>query len=215
MRQTFGNNRHEGGDEVARQRVAHLDRRGQLAGALRQEVGQVQPGVLVAGEVQRHLAPLRQDGDQGRGVDRLGLGGLPGGLEPGTFGPEREDLRRGVVEMNERGLCGLAEQLVADRARGRHGIGDDLPLRGIGQRHVQAGLQTFEAVQRHAVAVTQEGEHAGATVVVFGGGSCRPRAWGAVRVASHRRQRSRPSSKIEAASGGWPITLTMVLGGEP
>jgi hypothetical protein len=64
-------------------------------------------------------------------------------------------------------LSGLADQFAEDGARRRHGLDHEVPLGGIRQRHVETRLQPFDAVERQAAAITQQGEQARTTGVIF------------------------------------------------
>ena len=112
----------------------------------------------MAGEEQHHVDfALRRahDGDDARGVDRLALRLDAGRLGLGALLDEAQDARRGVVVVQQFGLRGLADQLLIDAARRGDRVDHDVPLRGVGQRHVQVVLQAFEAEEGHPAAVAQ------------------------------------------------------------
>jgi hypothetical protein len=106
---------------------------------------------------------------------------LATGLTPSAsaraLGHQAEHLHGRVIAVQQRRLRGLHDQRLEDRTRCGHGLGDDVPLGRIGQRHVQRGLQALEPEVRHAVAVPEQGD------------------------LSHSRQRSRCSLYTVAPSG--------------
>jgi hypothetical protein len=165
--QAFADDRRELADEVARQRIAHLHRWRQRRVPLRQDIRQVLPGMRMAGEIQRHVLPLSEHGDDAGGVDGLGLGRQTGGFELVPGDDQRQNLRPGVVAVQQIALSGLADQFAEDGARRRHGLDHEVPLGGIRQRHVETRLQPLDAVERQTAAVTQQGEQARTTGVVL------------------------------------------------
>ena len=82
--------------QVARQGVAHLDRRRQLLGAVLEDLGQVLARVPAAAEEQRDPVAVAQR-DHARGVQApapvgsLALRGIGPGLLPGSFPHQLQD----------------------------------------------------------------------------------------------------------------------------
>ena len=141
----MGDDRFELLAQVARERVAHLDRWAELLGPLREHLGQVLSGMLAAGEEERDPAPLAR-GHDARGED-------PGALRaPSRAARQRprlrqllpscsENLHRRVVVVQHLALRRLADQLLVGRLDHRGALLDDLPLRRGRQRNAQAFLQ--------------------------------------------------------------------------
>jgi hypothetical protein len=97
----------------------------------------------------------------------LASGVQTGGFELIPGDDQRQDLRPGVVAVQQIALSGLADQFAEDGARRRHGLDHEVPLGGIRQWHVETRLQPFDAVERQAAAVTQQGEQARTTGVIL------------------------------------------------
>jgi hypothetical protein len=73
-----------------------------------------------------------------------------------------------VVVVHEFALCGLPSQFGQRRLQPRGGVGHDLPLGRGRQRNLQVRLEPLEAVERHAAAILQEGDHrAGGRIVLL------------------------------------------------
>ena len=139
----------------------------QLLRPMRQDLLQVLARVRMPGEEQHHLV-LLQDSHDARGIDGAARGLLPGPLGLGPCGHQIQDAHGGVIVVQQRCLRSLKNQFLEGRLGAGQRLGHDVPLRGVGQRHVQIGLQALQPVKRHARAVAQQRQHARTAVVVLG-----------------------------------------------
>ena len=127
--------------QVARQGVAHLDRRRQLLGAVLEDLGQVLARVPAAAEEQRDPVAVAQ-GDHARGEQTLALVGVAlsigigQGLLPAAFAHQFQDLDRRVVVVQHLPLRRLPDQLVKRRSEVRRHRLHDVPLRRGRQRNL-------------------------------------------------------------------------------
>ena len=107
--------------QVARQRIAHLDRRRQLLGAVLEDLRQVLARVPAAAEEQRDPMAVAQ-GDHPRGEQTPALVGVVLGtgqrLLPGAFPHQLQDLDRRVVVVQHLPLSRLPDQLIEAPERG-------------------------------------------------------------------------------------------------
>ena len=159
--------------QVARQGIAHLDRRRQLLGAVLEDLGQVLARVPAAAEEQRDPVAVAQ-GDHARGVQapcarrrRSVFRGTGQGLLPAAFPHQLQDLDRGVIVVQHLPLRRLPDQLVERRSEARRDRLHDVPLGRGRQRDPQVPLQAFEAVERQSAAVLQQPDHAAGRGVVL------------------------------------------------
>ncbi len=151
---------------VAREGVAHLDRRRQVLVPLAQQRGQVFPGVPPARKKQRHHVP-RHVGQETRGEGALALGvDRVGGVAARSA--QFQDAHGGVVIVNQGGVGGQGDQRGENEldhlGQRRH----QLPLGRLGQGHAQIPLEAGQPVVRHPGAVAQLGDrHTHARRVFF------------------------------------------------
>ena len=124
MGQAMGQDRLQLARQVARQGIAHLDRRRQLLGAVLEDLGQVLARVPAAAEEQRHPVAVAQR-DHARGVQAAALVGVARvargtgqGLLPASFPHQLQDLDRGVIVVQHLALRRLPDQLRQTPERG-------------------------------------------------------------------------------------------------
>ena len=144
VRQAVGDDGIEVARGVVRDRVAHLNGRGESGGPLGEDSGQVFAGVLAAGEVQRHIARprARDDSCSVHAGARLAL------LVFGEGRLAEGEQRHGrVVVVHDLALRRLPDQLLVCRADRLCGGVYQLPLCGRGHRHTQIALQLLDAVE--------------------------------------------------------------------
>ena len=142
------------GAGVARERIAHLDRRVQILGALAEHIGQVLTGVLPAGKVQGnrvllHLGQdVRREGPLAFG-SHFGCGGTAGP-------PQVQDPHGSIIIVNQGRIGGLGEERITDRHRLLEKRLHHLPLGRLRHRNAEALLKLGQPVVRHPAAVTQQ-----------------------------------------------------------
>ena len=141
---------------VGRQRITHLDRRREILVPDPKDLGQVLPGVVVAGAEQDD--PPVSTLDPGPGHNAGGVDPLPLlSVEPEIRAVQ--ELHRGVVVEHHVRLGRATNQLVHDRIQEAGGLLDQLPLGGGGQRDAEVRLQPCQAMEGGPSAVFQEGHH--------------------------------------------------------
>ena len=159
--------------QVARQRIAHLDRRRQLLGAVLEHLRQVLARVPAAAEEQRDPMAVAQC-DHARGVQ---AGPLLGDAR--IFRRTEQRALPAACPISSRiltvvsSLCSTSPCAacrinssnagVEVRRDGLH----DVPLGRGRQRNLQVPLQAFEAVERQSAAVFQQPDHAAGRGVVL------------------------------------------------
>ncbi|HEY7309258.1 MAG TPA: hypothetical protein VH643_07885 [Gemmataceae bacterium] len=153
MRQAMGQDRLQLARQVARQGIAHLDRRRQFRGAELEHRGQVLAGVPAAAEEQGYPPTVAQRhhprGEQaapfvGIGSFSLGTGHSLLAAAP----PQLQDLDRGVIVVQHLALGRLPEQLLEGGSQARRHRLHDVPLGRGRQRNPQMPLQAFQAIER-------------------------------------------------------------------
>ena len=87
--------------------------------------------MIVSTQEQRHFVPSQNSNDAG-GIDGLTFGYLADGLKQLGTCHERENLGRGIVRMQQRGLGRLFDQFSEDRLGRWQRFGDNIPLGGVG-----------------------------------------------------------------------------------
>lgn len=157
----------ESSRQIPAQRIAHLDGRWQLSNPSGEEVLEVFPGVVRAGE-KAGDGLLFRSGDDGGGEHPLSLGVLKLLLLH-----EGEDLDGGVVVVEDLSLCRRAEQLFIDGSNRGGGRIHDFPLGRGGQGHAKAFLQLFETVEGQARPIFHEGHQGANGGIIFGSGCFR------------------------------------------
>lgn len=233
MGDAIGDDGLERAADIARQRVAHLDRGAESLGPLRQHRGEVLAGMLPAGEEQRDGAPLARRHDA-RGKDALAFGArrrsrLGSGRVRSVLPHLRQDLHAGVVVVDDVPLRGLPDQLL-ERGLDHSGrLLGDLPLRGGRQRDTEALLQSLQAVKRQPAAVLEQRDHARRAGIVLlapdpVGGRRREHLQAQVaaqllqlihgrgqrRLAHHPQQHPRRGGRIELAVAAFRAALTVL-----
>ena len=147
MGQTVRENRGELRADVARERVAHLDRWREGLVPLAQQRGQFFPGVLPAVGKQRHRR-VRQLGQVIRAEDGRALGvDLLGGVA--VRFPQVQNAHGGVVIVNQGGVGGQGDQRFEDVWNHRGHPRDQLPLGRLGQGLPRLHLEPGQPVVRH------------------------------------------------------------------
>ena len=135
---------------IARQRIAHLNRAGQLRPALLQHLGEVLACVTAARKVQRDLpAFAHRDDPAGKHAGALILG----------VALQRQHTHAGVIVMHHIVLCRLPDQLIQRRFERLRGLFDDLPLRSRRQRDTHLRFQLLQPVERSSGAVLELSDH--------------------------------------------------------
>ncbi len=160
--------------EIAGKPVAHLDGRRQIRESFAQQVVQVLPGMVGAGEEKcdRLLGIL---GDDSSGEEALSLVAARSIADRILFessvwipvAEEAEDFHRRIVVVDQVALSSLHEQWVKAGMDLIGGLLTDFPLSGSRQRHTQILLDFLNAVERNSGTVREQADHAAHTFIVF------------------------------------------------
>ncbi len=227
MGQAIGQDRLQFARQVARQGVAHLDRRRQFLGAVLEHVGQVLPGVLVTAEEQGHLVAIAQRHHARREQPGALVGIVSFALGRGqdlraALPHQLQDLDGGVIVVQHLPLGRLPDQFLEGRGQVLRDRTDDVPLGRGRQRNLQVPLQVFEAIEGEPAAIFEEADHAAGRGIIlltpyfF---RCRSREHLAAQVATQlvqlidvRRQRRLPDDPHHHA-GSLVVDRALAAGG--
>jgi len=135
---------------VARKRIAHLNGRRKVAGALLEHRSDIFARVLPSRKVQR---------DAPHPYHRNDPTGECAGAFVTRFAGQAQNAHARVVVVQYAALRRLPDQLLQRRADPLRGGHQEFPLRRGGQGHAQLLLQPFQPVKGHSRTVLHQGDH--------------------------------------------------------